>query len=184
MLTSHFVLPLAPRLSPEAPTTCGMLDVSKSFRFNFLYIFQDIMLFMAPVSKKCVNFLCLNCCLQMFGILCLLLGLVHQCCRCLASLLPLCSSCLGCIFLQVRLADGWNHLCTRLRRCSLLLLVHQKTMSLSLLMSCCTWSRLHELISDSFISLLYSLRVVSLFVLNCSLVVGFVFMKSMKLLTI
>ena len=46
-------------------------------------------------------------------------------------------------------------------------------MSLSSLMSCCTWSRLHALISDSFISLLYSLRVVSLFVLNCSLVAGF-----------
>ena len=52
MLTSHFVLPLVPRLSPEAPTTCGMLVVSKLSSFSFLYMFQDIMLFMAPVSKS------------------------------------------------------------------------------------------------------------------------------------
>ena len=55
MLTSHFVLPLVSKLSPEAPTTCGMLDVSKLSNLSFLYIFQDIMLFMAPVSKS-VNF--------------------------------------------------------------------------------------------------------------------------------
>ena len=53
-------------------------------------------------------------------------------------------------------------------------------MSLSLLMSCCTWSRLHALISDSFILLLYSFHVVSLFDLNWSLDVGFVFMKLLK----
>ena len=35
MFTSHRVLPLAPKLSPDAPTTCGMLDVFKSFNFNF-----------------------------------------------------------------------------------------------------------------------------------------------------
>ena len=52
MLIWHFVLPLAPKLSPEAPTTCGMLVVSKLFSFSFLYMFQDITLFMAPVSKS------------------------------------------------------------------------------------------------------------------------------------
>ena len=57
-------------------------------------------------------------------------------------------------------------------------------MSLSLLMSCCTWSRLHALILDLFISLFYSLYVVSLFVLKCSIVAGFAFMQSMKFLTI
>ena len=56
MLISHFVLPLAPKLSAEAPTTCGMLDVSKLSNFSFLYIFQDIMLFMAPVSKSVLIF--------------------------------------------------------------------------------------------------------------------------------
>ena len=53
MLTSHFVLP---RLSPQAPTTCGMLDVSKLSNFSFLYIFHDITLFMAPVSKSVLIF--------------------------------------------------------------------------------------------------------------------------------
>ena len=52
MFTSHFVLPLVPKLSPEDPTTCGMLIVSKLSSFSFLYMFQDIMLFMAPVSKS------------------------------------------------------------------------------------------------------------------------------------
>ena len=52
MLILHLVLPLVPKLSPEAPITCGMLVVSKSFKFSFWYIFQDIMLFMAPVSKS------------------------------------------------------------------------------------------------------------------------------------
>ena len=52
MLTWHFILPLAPRLSPEAPTTCGMLVVSKLFSSSLLYMFQDITLFMAPVSKS------------------------------------------------------------------------------------------------------------------------------------
>ena len=52
MLISHLVLPLGPKLSPEAPTTCGMLVVSKSFNFSFSYIFQDITLFMAPVSNS------------------------------------------------------------------------------------------------------------------------------------
>ena len=55
MLISHLVLPLVPQLSPEARTTCGVLAVSKSFSFIFWYIFQDIMLFMAPVSNS-VNF--------------------------------------------------------------------------------------------------------------------------------
>ena len=52
MLISHLILPLVPRLSPKAPTTCGMLVVSKSFNFSFSYIFQDITLFMAPVLKS------------------------------------------------------------------------------------------------------------------------------------
>ena len=55
-LILHLVLPLAPKLSPEAPTTCGMLVVSKSFNFSFSYIFQDIILFMAPVSKSVLIF--------------------------------------------------------------------------------------------------------------------------------
>ena len=52
MLTSHLVLPLAPKLSPEAPTMCGILVVLRSFNFSFLYISSDITLFMAPVSKS------------------------------------------------------------------------------------------------------------------------------------
>ena len=52
MFTSHLILPLAPKLSPEAPTTCGILVVSRSFNFSFLYISSDIMLFIAPVSKS------------------------------------------------------------------------------------------------------------------------------------
>ena len=52
MLISHLVLPLAPKLSPEAPTTCGMLDVSNSPNLSLLCISKDIMLFMAPVSKS------------------------------------------------------------------------------------------------------------------------------------
>ena len=52
MLISHLVLPLAPRLLPEAPTTCGMLVLSRLFSFNFLYISSDITLFIAPVSKS------------------------------------------------------------------------------------------------------------------------------------
>ena len=51
MLISHLVLPLVPKLSPEAPTTCGVLVVSQSFNFSFLYISSDITLFIAPVSK-------------------------------------------------------------------------------------------------------------------------------------
>ena len=57
MLTSHFVLPLVSKLLPEAPTTCGMLDVSKLSNLSFLYIFQDIKLFMAPVSKSVLIFI-------------------------------------------------------------------------------------------------------------------------------
>ena len=57
MLTSHFVLSLVPKLSPEAPTTCGMLDVSKLFSFSFLYMFQDFTLFMAPVLKIVLIFI-------------------------------------------------------------------------------------------------------------------------------
>ena len=56
MLISHLVLPLAPKLSPEAPTTYGMLVVSKVFNSSFSYIFQDITLFMAPVSKSVLIF--------------------------------------------------------------------------------------------------------------------------------
>ena len=52
MLTSHLVLPLAPILSPEASTTCGMLVVLRSFYFSFSYISRDMTLFMAPVSKS------------------------------------------------------------------------------------------------------------------------------------
>ena len=52
MLTSHLVLPLAPKLSPEAPTTYGILVVLRSFNFSFSYISSDITLFMAPVSKS------------------------------------------------------------------------------------------------------------------------------------
>ena len=57
MLISHLVLPLAPKLSPDAPTTCGMLAVSKSFSFSFWYIFQDITLSMAPVSNRVLIFI-------------------------------------------------------------------------------------------------------------------------------
>ena len=35
MLISHLIFPLAPKLSPEAPTTCGILDVFKSFNLVF-----------------------------------------------------------------------------------------------------------------------------------------------------
>ena len=49
---SHLVLPLAPKLSPEAPTTCGILDVFKSLSFSFSYISRDMTLFMAPVLKS------------------------------------------------------------------------------------------------------------------------------------
>ena len=56
MLILHLVLPLAPKLLPDAPTTCSMLAVSKSFSFNCWYIFQDITLFMAPVSKRVLIF--------------------------------------------------------------------------------------------------------------------------------
>ena len=52
MLISHLVLPLAPRLSPEAPTTWRMLVLSRFFNFSFSYISSDITLFMAPVSKS------------------------------------------------------------------------------------------------------------------------------------
>ena len=52
MLISHLVLPLASRLLPEAPTTCGMLVLLRLFNFNFLYISSDITLFIAPVSKS------------------------------------------------------------------------------------------------------------------------------------
>ena len=52
MLTSHLVLSLVPKLLPEAPTTCGMLVVLRSFNFSFSYISRDITLFMAPVSKS------------------------------------------------------------------------------------------------------------------------------------
>ena len=52
MLISHLVLPLAPRLSPEAPTMCGMLVLSRFFNFSFSYISSDIMLSIAPVSKS------------------------------------------------------------------------------------------------------------------------------------
>ena len=51
------VLPLAPKLSPDTPTICGMLVLSNSFRFNFCYIFQDITLFMAPVSNSVLIFM-------------------------------------------------------------------------------------------------------------------------------
>ena len=52
MLISHVVLPLVPKLSPDAPTTCGMLAVSKLFSFSCWDIFQEITLFIAPVSKS------------------------------------------------------------------------------------------------------------------------------------
>ena len=52
MLISQLVLPLAPKLSPDAPTTCGMLAVFSSVGFNFSYISKDMTLFMAPVSKS------------------------------------------------------------------------------------------------------------------------------------
>ena len=57
MLTSHLVLPLAPKLSPEAPTTCGILDVSRLISFNFWYIFHDMTLFMVPVSNSVLIFM-------------------------------------------------------------------------------------------------------------------------------
>ena len=52
MLISHLVRPLEPKLLPEAPTTCGILVLSRSFNFNFLYISSAITLFIAPVSKS------------------------------------------------------------------------------------------------------------------------------------
>ena len=52
MLVLHLVLPLAPKLLPDAPTTCGMFVVSKSFSPNSWYIFQDMTLFIAPVSNR------------------------------------------------------------------------------------------------------------------------------------
>ena len=52
MLISQLVLPLAPRLSPEAPTTCGILVLSRFFNFSFLYISSDITLFIASVLKS------------------------------------------------------------------------------------------------------------------------------------
>ena len=52
MLTLHLVLPLAPKLLPEAPTTCGMLDVFRLFNFSFSYISKDMTLFTDPVSKN------------------------------------------------------------------------------------------------------------------------------------
>ena len=52
MFTSHLILPLVPKLSPEAPTMCGILVVSRSFNFSFLYISSNITLFIAPVSKS------------------------------------------------------------------------------------------------------------------------------------
>ena len=59
MFILHLVLPLAPKLSPEAPTTCGMLAVLRSSSFNFLYISSDITLFIAPVSKSVFIFIAL-----------------------------------------------------------------------------------------------------------------------------
>ena len=52
MLTSHLVLPLVPKLLPEAPTTGGILVVLRSFNFSFFYVSSDITLFIAPVSKS------------------------------------------------------------------------------------------------------------------------------------
>ena len=52
MLISHLVLSLVPKLSPDAPTTCGMFIVSKSLSFNSWYIFQNMTLFIAPVSNS------------------------------------------------------------------------------------------------------------------------------------
>ena len=52
MLISHLVLPLMPRLSPEAPTTCGMLVLLRFFNFIFSYISSDITLFIDPVLKS------------------------------------------------------------------------------------------------------------------------------------
>ena len=51
MLILHLVLPLAPKLLPEAPM-CGMLDVSNSLNLSLLCISKDMTLFMAPVSKS------------------------------------------------------------------------------------------------------------------------------------
>ena len=52
MFISHLVLSLVPKHSPEAPTTCGMLDVFKLLSFNLSYISRDMTLFMAPVSNS------------------------------------------------------------------------------------------------------------------------------------
>ena len=52
ILTSHLVLPLVPKLSPDPPTTCGTLAVFKSFNFSFWYVSKDITLFITPVSKS------------------------------------------------------------------------------------------------------------------------------------
>ena len=39
MFTSHLALSNAPKLSPDAPTMCGMLDVSSFWICSVLYIF-------------------------------------------------------------------------------------------------------------------------------------------------
>ena len=57
MLTLHLVLPLAPKLSPDAPTMCSMLGVFNSSNFNFWQVSKDITLFMAPVSKSVLIFM-------------------------------------------------------------------------------------------------------------------------------
>ena len=41
-----------PRLSPEAPTMCGMFVLSRFLNFSFSYISSDITLFIAPVLKS------------------------------------------------------------------------------------------------------------------------------------
>ena len=52
MFISHLVLLLVPKLSPDAPTTCGMQLLSRFLMPSLWYISKEITLFMAPVSKS------------------------------------------------------------------------------------------------------------------------------------
>ena len=56
MLTSHLVLPLALKLSPDAPTKCGILVVFRSFNFNFWQGVKGHYAFHGTCIEKCVNF--------------------------------------------------------------------------------------------------------------------------------
>ena len=56
MLTSHLALSRASKLSPDAPTMCGMLALSICCILRVLYIKSNMMLFMALVSNRVLIF--------------------------------------------------------------------------------------------------------------------------------